>query len=62
MPGEREWTLVMEISGPSIETPVSLIRSVVITNENEGSKLQIGEGEKEGEALVSCIFSYSYFS
>ena len=46
------------LSGPSIETLVSLIRSVVITNENEGRKLQIGEDEKEGETLVSFIFSY----
>ena len=46
------------LSGPSIESLVSLIRAVVITNESDGRRLRIDDDEKEGEELVDCIFAF----
>ena len=46
------------LTGPSLESPLPLLRAARISDESSGCKLQINQDEEEGDELVERVFAF----
>ena len=46
------------LSGPSIQSILSLLSSIVLTSEGEDRKLRINGDEQEGDELAECVLAF----